>query len=86
MDSRDASVFEMKQATMPDTPSAGPHLFQGMRPSIVTDEGDTRSTFPKEAIAEASLADKVSVVDLAVSNVFERQFVSQYSCRVFHGH
>ena len=79
----DASAFEMKQATMPDTPNAGPQLFQGLRPTIVTDEGDTHGTFSKEDVAQATLSDKVNIVDVPVANTFENQFVSQYMCRVF---
>ena len=41
------SGFEMKQATMPDTPCPGPNLFQGVRPTLVTDEGETRDTFSR---------------------------------------
>ena len=78
-----ASGFEMKQATMPDNTNVGPNMFQGMRPIIVTDEGDTRSTFSKEAVAEASLADKVNVIDFHVSKSIEKQFISHYACIVF---
>ena len=85
-DGKDVTAFEMKQATMPDTPNTGSHLFQGVRPTIVTDEGVTRDTFSKETIAEAAMSGKVSVVDLDVSSNFEHQFASQYSCRVPHGH
>ena len=77
------SAFEMKQATMPDTPNVGSHLFQGMRPTIVTDEGDTHGTFSKEATAEATMSEKVSAIDVPLEGTFEKQFVSQYSCRVF---
>ena len=77
------SAFEMKQATMPYTPNADPQLFQGLRPTIVTDEGDTHGTFSKEDVAQATLSDKVNIVDVPVGNTFEKQFVSQYMCRVF---
>ena len=81
--SPDIFAFDMKQTTMPDTPCRGPDLFEGMRPSIVTDEGDTRGTFTKESIAEAAMADKVNIIDVPVSHTFENQFTSQYSSRVF---
>ena len=68
---------------MPDAPNLGPDLFQGLRPTIVTDEGEARGTFSKEAAAEAAMSDKVSAIDLPVGSSFENQFVSQYSCRVF---
>ena len=68
---------------MPDTACRGPSLFEGMRPSIVTDEGDTRGTFTKESIAEAAMADKVNIIDVPVSHTFENQFTSQYNSRVF---
>ena len=77
------SGFDMKQATMPDNTNEGPNMFEGMRPTIVADEGDTRDTFSKEAVAETSLAGKVNVMDLGVSNTFENQFRSEYVCRVF---
>ena len=76
------SAFEMKQATMPHVPNPGANLFQGFRPTTVKDEGETRGTVSKEAIAEATMSDKVSAIDLPVGSSFENQFVSQYSCRV----
>ena len=79
----DVSAFEMKQATMPDTPNAGSQLCQGQRPTIVTDEGDTFGTFSKADVAQATLSDKINIVDVPVANTFENQFVSQYMCRVF---
>ena len=82
-DSADISAFDMKQATMPDTPCKGPSLFEGMRPTIVADEGDAQGTFAKESIAEAAIADKLNIMDVSVSNTFENQFTSQYNCRVF---
>ena len=82
-DNTDISAFDMKQATMPDMSCPGPALFEGVRPSLVTDEGEAQGTFAKESIAEAALADKVNMVDVSVSNPFENQFTSQYNCRIF---
>ena len=80
----DTSAFEMKQATMPDMPDVdATNLFQGVRPTMVTDEGDAHNTFSKESIAEAALSEKVNIIDLPVSSTFEKQFVSQYMCRIF---
>ena len=58
-------------------------FFQGLRPVIVTDEGQADRAFSSEAVAEAAMSDKVSAMDLPVSSEFEKQFVSEYSCRVF---
>ena len=46
-DSADISAFDMKQATMPDISCPGPTLFEGVRPSIVLDEGEAQGTFAK---------------------------------------
>ena len=45
---------------------------------MVTDEGDTRGTFSKEDVAQATLSDMVNIVDVPVGNTFEKLFVSQY--------
>ena len=46
-DNTDISAFDMKQATMPDISCPGPALFEGVRPSLVTDEGEAQGTFAK---------------------------------------
>ena len=75
-DSKEPSAFEMKQATMPDTPTAEAHLlFSGQRPTIVVDEAATSNTFPHETILQAA-APKVASLDVKMSNEFQDQFIS----------
>jgi hypothetical protein len=82
-ESKDISAFDMKQATMPDMSPEGSNMFEGVRPTIVVDEGETRDTFSKEIVMESVLPDKVSGIDVSMSNTFENQFVSHYNSRVF---
>ena len=49
-ESNDVSAFDMKQSTRPDLSSEGPEFFEGVRPTIVVDEGETRNAFSKEAV------------------------------------
>ena len=81
-DQRESSAFEMKQATMPDLPGKGAQLFYGVRPSIVVDEGETANTFSAETLAETAVP-KVAKLDVHMSNVFEEQFISKYTPRIF---
>ena len=73
----------MKQATMPDISCEGPEFFESVRPTIVLDEGETRNTFSKETVMESVLPDKVSGIDVSMSNTFENQIVSHCNSRVF---
>jgi hypothetical protein len=73
----------MKQATMPDMSCERPKFFESVRPTIALDEGETRDTFSKETVMESALPDKVSGIDVSMSNTFENQFASHYNSRVF---
>ena len=75
--------FDMKQATMPDMATSGTDILQGLRPTLVVDEGSTHGTFSKEVVTESTMSDQTSVLELSTSNSFENQFISQYNCRVF---
>ena len=77
------SAFEMKQATMPDMATSGENVFQGVRPTLVVDEGETRGTFSEPVITDVAMRDKTNIMNISTSNVFENQFVSYYNCRVF---
>ena len=79
---RQESAFDMKQSTTHDASNSSKHIFDGMRPSIVVDEAETRDTFPPEVVAEHAL-DNVLDMTVRMSNVFEDQFVSKYLPRVF---
>ena len=70
---------------MPDMATSGTDIFQGVRPTLVTDEGATHGTFSKEAVAESAMSGKTSVLEVSVSNSFENQFIRQYKSRVFPG-
>ena len=76
--------FDMKQATMPDTPVVGASLFNSIRPSIVVGEGAATNTFVDSLTAEAAIP-KVADMDIPVlsSKEFEDQFISHYCARVF---
>ena len=67
---------------MPDLPGQGSELFYGVRPSIVVDEGETANIFSAETVCETALP-KVANLDVHMSNVFEDQFISKYTPRVF---
>ena len=58
------SAFEMKQATMPDIACQGCKLFEGVRPTVVTAEGETANTFSKEAVAKTTVSDMVSALEV----------------------
>ena len=77
------TAFEMKQATMPDMATSGDNVFQGVRPTLVVDEGETRGTFSEPVITDVAMRDKTNIMNISTSNVFENQFVSYYNCRVF---
>ena len=76
------SNFDMKQATMHDTPNEIANLFENVRPSIVTDEATTADTFSEEVVAEYALK-SISALEIHMSNKFENQFVSKYLPRIF---
>ena len=80
--SAEASSYEMKQSTMPDTPNEGADLFYGVRPSIVVDEAAVVGTFSQEGLLQGT-APKVAGLDVKMSNEFQDQFISQYAARVF---
>ena len=48
-DPKGVSGFDMKQSTMPDVSMDTPRLFEGVRPTLVTDEGETMNTFQNQA-------------------------------------
>ena len=54
-----------------------------MRPILVSDTGETRDTFCAETVTESAFAGKVSALPISFSNMFEEQFVSQYTSRTF---
>ena len=59
------SGFDMKQATMPDTPAVGASLFNSIWPSIVVGEGAATNTFADSLTAEAAIP-KVADMDIPV--------------------
>ena len=75
------SVFDGKQSTMHDTARTSAKVFEHVRPSIVTDEGETANTFAPEAAVEHAMH---NVLDMTVrmSNQFEEQFTSKYMPRI----
>ena len=78
----DPSAFDMKQSTMPDAPATqAADVFNGVRPSIVVDEGIAANTFSQETLLQAA-APKVAGMDIQMSNEFQDQFISQYSSRI----
>ena len=64
--------FDMKQATMPDMATSGSDIFQGVRPTLVVDEGATHGSFSKEAVAESAMSEKASVMEIYQSATFSR--------------
>ena len=66
---------------MHDTARTSAKLFEHVRPSIVTDEGETANTFAPEVVVEHAMH---NVLDMTVrmSNQFEEQFISKYMPRI----
>ena len=75
------SVSDGKQSTMHDTARTSAKVFEHVRPSIVTDEGETANTFAPEVVVEHAMH---NVLDMTVrmSNQFEEQFISKYMPRI----
>ena len=75
------SCFDQKQATGHDVSRSAQDLFEGVRPSLVLDEGETQDTFAPEVVAEHAL-DNILDMTVRMSTMFEDQFVSKYLPRI----
>ena len=75
------SFFNEKQSTMHDTSRSTAHLFEHVRPSMVSDEGETENTFAPEVVLEQAM-DNVLDLSVRMSNVLENQFISKYLPRI----
>ena len=66
---------------MHDTCRTSAKVFEHVRPSIVTDEGETANTFAPEVVVERAMH---NVLDMTVrmSNQFDEQFISKYMPRI----
>ena len=75
------SCFDQKQATGHDVSRSAQDLFEGVRPSLVLDEGETQDTFAPEVVAEHAM-DNILDMTVRMSTMFEDQFVSKYLPRI----
>ena len=76
------SVFDMKQSTMHDSVQSAHQLFEHVRPTIVTDEGESVDTYAPEVVLEQGM-DNITNMHIRMSNKFEEQFVGKYMPRIF---
>ena len=76
------SNFDLKQSTMHDNPQSPHQLFAHVRPSIVTDEGESSGTYAPEVVLDQGLSN-VANMNVRMSNQFEDQFISKYMPRIF---
>ena len=76
------SAFDMKQSTMHDSARSEEHLFEHVRPTIVTDESESADTYAPEVVLEQGFGN-IPNMKIPMSNQFEDQFISKYLPRIF---
>ena len=72
----------MKQSTMHDSAQSAEQVFEHVRPTIVTDEGESVDTYAPEVVLEQGMGN-IGNMDVRMSNEFEDQYVTKYLPRIF---